>query len=166
MTIFAPPAAPKALTFNFSKAQVLAVDGNAPSMNVLCQILSGFGFRHFLRCTDIEKARPMIASQIVDMVLIDPFNFRQDSHDLIRWLRSERLGANSMAPVLVITGHASVEEIAAAKECGADYIVAKPYSPVVLLERILWVARRDGRGGFMGEHRELVSSEGGGVELW
>jgi DNA-binding response OmpR family regulator len=154
------------VTFNFTKAHVLAIDESTTAVNVLCQILSGFGFRHFSRCTDIAKATPVIYAQTIDLILIDPYSFGESAYEWVRWLRNERLGANAMAPVMVITGQARLDEVRAARDCGADYVVAKPYSPTVLLERILWVAQREGRGGFMAEHKESVSSEGSGVELW
>lgn len=167
MAIFAPPPKPaESLTFNFNKAQVLLIDSNPTSMSVLSQILTGFGFRKFVRCADISKLEAIVRTQTVDLILVDPFGFGQPIYDWIFWLRHEQLGANSAALTLIVTAHACLEEVRAAKDCGADYVVAKPFSPGVLLDRILWAARHDNRGGFMAEHQALVSTQGSGVELW
>ncbi len=167
MAIFAPhPKPPEAVKFNFSKAQVLLVDGNSTSLSVLCQILSGFGFRRFIRCADVSKLEAIVRTQTVDLILIDPFGFGPTIYDWVYWLRHEQLGENSAVPVLFTCAHSSLDEIRRTKDCGADYVVAKPFSPAVLLERILWTARREGRGGFMTEHQALVTSHGSEMELW
>lgn len=166
MALFAPPPRQDAPTFNFAKAQVLIIDSNPTSVSVLSQILSGFGFRRFIRCADISKLEAIVRTQTVDMIFVDPFGFGQAVYDWIYWLRHEQLGANSAAVTLIVTAQACLDEVRAAKDCGADYVIAKPFSPAILLDRILWTARRDGRGGFMTEHQTLVTNDGSGLELW
>jgi DNA-binding response OmpR family regulator len=55
---------------------------------------------------------------------------------------ARRREADSAAAMLVIvvTGKPSREVVTTAQRSGADYVVAKPFSPKVLLDRILWSA--------------------------
>lgn len=153
-------------TFNFAKASVLMVDQNSTCLDVLCQILSGFGFRRFDRHTTLDGVEDVVRSCSLDLILIDPYGLKQNAYDFVRWLRTESLGTNSACPVMIVTAHTGMRSISLAKECGADFVIAKPFAPIVLLERILWVAKGEGRGGFMAAPQALMSPGGSGVELW
>jgi hypothetical protein len=41
----------------------------------------------------------------------------------------------------VIQGHTPVDQIHKARDCGANFVVAKPITPRLLLERVLWIAQ-------------------------
>ena len=161
MTIFAPPPPyASSTTFNFSKAVVLTVDRNSVCLDVMSQILSGFGFRRFHRCSDIEGVEDIVRTRNLDLILIDPYGFDKRAYDFIRWLRNERIGSNSSVPVVVVTSQTDVDRIKLATESGADFVVAKPFAPIVLLDRILWVAKGEGRGGFMATPSALMTPAG------
>lgn len=153
-------------TFNFAKASVLMVDSNTTCLEVLSQILSGFGFRKFDRHTSLDGVEDIVRSCSLDLILIDPYGLKQNAFDFVRWVRTESLGTNSACPVMMVTAHTEMRNISLAKECGADFVIAKPFAPIVLLERILWVAKGEGRGGFMAAPQALMSPGGSGVELW
>ncbi len=58
--------------------------------------------------------------------------------------------------------------VAEARDCGANFVVTKPFSPALLLERILWVAR-DTRpflevGDYLGPDRRFRHTDYEGVE--
>ena len=42
---------------------------------------------------------------------------------------------------VVVTGHTRISRVMKARECGAHFIVAKPITPAVLLQRIVWVSK-------------------------
>jgi DNA-binding response OmpR family regulator len=46
-------------------------------------------------------------------------------------------------PVVLTMGHARPSQVHLARDSGANFVVAKPITPKVLLERIFWVARED-----------------------
>lgn len=53
------------------------------------------------------------------------------------------------------------------RRCGADYVVAKPFSTSGLLARLLWVANTEGRrGGELTAPAEIVNTSGSGVDMW
>ncbi len=151
------------VSFNFAKASVLAIDANLMCLDVLHGILGGFGFRKIYRTTELEGARKLVLTQGVDLVLIDPYPYGDDAYDFMRWFRTERGGLHASSPVLIVTGHANMPLIKSTLDCGADFVVAKPFSTSALLERILWVAQHESR-------RVLIdaadsASVGSGVEL-
>ena len=67
----------------------------------------------------------------------------ETGYELTRWFRREGPEANRLVPSIVVTGHTRLLQIFAARDCGAHFIVAKPITPKILLERIFWVGQAD-----------------------
>ena len=65
--------------------------------------------------------------------------------DFIEWLRRSRIEPNCFAPVLLTAGHTPSNAVARARDCGAHFVMAKPLTPIAVLERILWIAREGRR---------------------
>lgn len=154
------------VTFNFANASVVMIDASAISIEVLTGILAGCGFRRMFRCHDLAAGTDVVKTHSVDLILIDPYAFGDAAYNFIQWLRSERRGPNSAVPVIILTAYTYVRLITSARQCGADYVIAKPFSTQGLLERILFVAESEGRRGELVAPPELVSSTGSGVEMW
>ncbi|MET0544695.1 MAG: response regulator [Caulobacterales bacterium] len=141
-----PWAAKKSrLKFNFDKANAMVVDSNLLSLEVLSSILSGFGFRHIARFHDIRRAAEHIGSHGAEVIFIDPYSFGPEGFDFVKETRAGRLGASAAAPIFVVTGHAFMRAVTEMRDAGASYIIAKPFSPTILLDRILWVAANESR---------------------
>lgn len=162
----APSAENVAPAFNFSRASVAIIDTNSLCMELLTNILRGFGFRNSHRCATLASGADAVKSNAIDLVLIDPHQHGELGFDFVRWLRSEKRSPSSQASVIIITAHTPVRLISSARQCGADYVIAKPFSITTLLGRILWVAQSEHRRGELMAPTDLVSSSGSGVELW
>jgi DNA-binding response OmpR family regulator len=155
------------LSFNFSKAQVLIIDQSPLSKDIATMILSGYGFRKIRRCSDISDGTDFLKTQVTDLVLIDPYCYGEFAPNLVSWLRADQKGFNAAAAVLFTTAHTPLSTVMAARNCGADYIVAKPFSTTALLDRVLWVTQSDARrGAASGVGVEHVSTTGSGMEMW
>ncbi len=154
------------LTFNFSNAAVVMIDASPIFIEVLTGILSGCGFRKMFRCTDLRSGTDTVKTHSVDLVLIDPYGFGEAAYNFVSWMRSERRGPNAAVPVIMLTAYTYVRLITTARQCGADYVISKPFSTQGLLERILYVAESEGRRGELIAPPEVVSSTGSGVEMF
>ena len=64
-----------------------------------------------------------------------------DGFEFLRRMRREGMGVNKLTPVILLTGHAQVSNVAKARDTGANFFVAKPITPSVLWDRIVWVIR-------------------------
>lgn len=154
------------ITFNFANASVVMIDASPICIQVLTGILSGCGFRKMFRCGSLAGGIDTVKTHSVNLVLIDPYGFGDAAYNFISWLRSERRGPNAATPVMILTAYTYVRLITAARQCGADYVIAKPFSTQGLLERILYVAESEGRRGELTAPSELVSSTGSGMEMF
>jgi len=154
------------LKFNFANASVLAIDPSVICLDVASSILSAYGFRKLYRCGDLGSATKILASNTIDLLLIDPYPFGDRGYDFVRRLRADTAGPNATVPVIIVAAYTHLRLITAMRECGADYVVAKPFSTGGLLERILWVATKEGRRNELTAPQTMMSQEGSGVDLW
>ena len=65
----------------------------------------------------------------------------EDVYDFVRNLRLRPdYELNRFTPVILLSAHTRVGKITEARDCGANFFVAKPLSPKVMMDRVLWVA--------------------------
>ncbi len=127
--------------FNFEHASVMLLDENPLSLNILLQVLTGFGAKHFTRCTDIAKAEDEIAKTHFDLIIVDATGPSTTGTKFVSWLRRSGIEPNCYAPVLLTSGHTAQNSVLEARDCGAHFIIAKPLTPLIVLERIIWIAK-------------------------
>lgn len=125
---------------DLSEAQILCADDSVSGLDILSQILMGFGVQHIARAQNAEDFRRKAKAQAYDLILVDG-NLSGNGFAEIRWLRHSGLDPNRYAPVLALAGHTPLSQVRMARDCGANFIVRKPLSASILLERILWIGR-------------------------
>ena len=136
---------------NLEHAAVLLIDDNPQALDILSSVVQGFGVREQVRGGSALEAVEVIKRRPVDLILVDCAMPQMDGHDFIRWLRRETPQPTCLTPVIMLTGHAAPSSVHKSRDCGASFVVAKPITPGVLLQRILWLAA---------DEREFVKSEG------
>jgi CheY-like chemotaxis protein len=110
-------------------------------MEPLTRIFQGFGVRHPYRCENMSEAMEICRSTDLDLVVCDGSLPGGETYDFIAALRRSDLEPNRYSPVMVIQGHTPITQIEQARDCGANFVVAKPMTPKLLLERIMWIAQ-------------------------
>jgi DNA-binding response OmpR family regulator len=130
---------------NLKGGQVLLLQASSQGVDVLAQILTGFGAKQFHRCTMAAQAKAVVETNTIDLMLVEGqlAEGEEDGYDFVRWLRCSELMPNAFAPVLMTVGHTSARNVAKARDCGAHFVVAKPVVPGVLWDRLLWIAREN-----------------------
>lgn len=128
---------------NLEKATVLVLDDNGASLDILSQVVSGFGVKQLLRAESVADAQTLIRTKTFDLIISDVQMPVTDGIEFIEWLRKEGGENNRYVPVILVTGHTRTPQIFKLRDAGSNYVVAKPITPKVLLERIVWVAREE-----------------------
>lgn len=126
--------------FDLSKATAMVIDGSQHSLDVMGQILKGFGLATVLRCESVEEAEKIVKTKSVDLIVIDPSIGGSAGYGFITALRHSS-GPSCYAPVILVSGHVRRADVSRARNTGANFVVTKPISPTVLLQRIQWIAR-------------------------
>ncbi len=128
--------------FNLSRATVMVVDDDPFSLKITSQALLAFGMRASHQYSSAEAASPALMGEAVDLLIVDAEMPGLDGYELVRQVRLSGHDPNAFVPVIMLASHTRQSRVTAARDCGANFIVAKPISPALLLERILWVARQ------------------------
>lgn len=125
---------------NLEQASVLLVDDNPQALDILASIVQGFGVREQIRCGSALEACEIVRKRMVDLILLDCAMPEMDGYDFVKWLRRETPAPTCLTPVIMLTGHAAPSKVQKSRDCGASFVVTKPLTPGVLLQRILWLA--------------------------
>ena len=139
----APPATNPKAKINLERATVLLMDASTQGMDILVQVLGGFGVRTPLRALTGASAMEMVKSHLPDQIILDAQISDMEGYDFVKWLRSPKIEPNCAVPVILMTGHTQVSNVTKGRDCGASFLVAKPIVPRVLLDRVMWVAREN-----------------------
>ena len=100
-------------------------------------------FLDITRCSTAAEARTILAERVIDFILTDANMPDESGYDFIEWVRRHAIEANRFVPAIIVTGHTRISQVARARDCGAHFIIAKPITPKVILERIFWVGREN-----------------------
>lgn len=125
---------------NLASATTMVVDDSSFGLDLTCQALRGFGIRTSYTCQSAAEAMEILAEQPIDLLVVDCEMPGVDGYELVRWMRRSAQ-ANALAPVIMTAAHMRRSRITEARDCGANFVVTKPFSAATLLERIVWVAR-------------------------
>ncbi|NBW07641.1 MAG: response regulator [Caulobacteraceae bacterium] len=124
---------------NLARSSVLLVDHNEKSLAMLSSIFQGFGVKEQIKRSTTEDAIKVVDERDLDLILIDCSMPGMDGYDFIRWLRRDTPPPVRYTPVIMLTGHAAQSKVHKSRDCGASFVVTKPLTPNVLLQRILWL---------------------------
>lgn len=145
-----PPLLSSTSKIDLSRSRALLLDDNRTHLEMLGSVLTGFDLRKQNRCETVRDARSAVYGAEFDLVLVEAAMATEDGFEFIRWLRREGPENNRHASVLVVTCATRPEDVRLARDSGANFVVAKPVTPQVLLQRIVWLGR---------DRRDFVSCE-------
>ena len=141
---------------------VLVVEANDLEAEILEQILGGFkvrGVTRFRTTHDLQDHLGRDAAELVIVGAAAPVAGAADGYDFIRWARRHKVEAIRTAAVILLAGHTLQGNVVRARDCGASFVIAKPITPRILYERMMWLAK-DARGfietkGYAGPDRRF-----------
>lgn len=153
---------------NLTSAVTMIVDDSAFALDLTTQSLLGFGIRARHTCQGAAEAMEILKDQNIDLLVVDCDMPGIDGFELVRWLRRSGLEPNAFVPVIMTAAHIRRPRVTEARDCGASFVITKPFSATTLLERIVWAAR-DGRpflevGDYFGPDRRFRKTPAPGEE--
>lgn len=159
--IVSRPALPEE-RLNLERLTVLVVEANTAEQDLLGQVLKGFGVRSIRRCLDTTDARAVLGAFDIGLIVLDGSPADGQAYEFVQWLRRDAPEARRYLPVIMLNGHVRASQVYRARDCGANFVITKPITPRVLLDRIAWLGR-EGRGflavenGYVGPDRRFRS---------
>lgn len=126
---------------NLHNAKILIADDNENARNIIQDMLQAFGAREIVAVNDGVEAKAALAKQPFDLLITDGSMPECDGYELVRWLRNRPSDQERITPAIIVSAHVRESQVAAGRDCGANYIIAKPVSPQTLLERIFYITK-------------------------
>jgi len=126
---------------NLERVSILLLDGSPLGMSILAQIFSGFGARSLHKCWTVSEAKRLLTENEIDLVVLNDDVDGEPGFEVIRWLRRLDKNPNSFASTILVSGHIKRASVQRTRDCGANFLVSKPLSARIMLERVLWVSR-------------------------
>lgn len=124
---------------NLQGAKILVVDDHEIARSILHDMLRAFGASEIMAVRSGVEAKAALTKQRFDLVLTDGSMPECDGYELIRWLRARPDDDERITPAIIVSAHVREAQVAEGRNCGANYIVAKPINPQTLLERIVYI---------------------------
>ncbi|MDB5452918.1 MAG: cheYIII [Caulobacteraceae bacterium] len=135
---------------NLSKSNIMLLQNSGPELDILGQLFVGFAVKSIRKCQSIAEASEAIRTGAFDLIVVDADMPDNAGFDFIAHLRRAGESANRLAPILLTCGHTTRGAIRRAINCGANFVVAKPITPKIMFDRVIWLAR---------DEREFVDCE-------
>ena len=143
MTVTMAEAAPDT-KLNFGSLIIVVLEYNQLESDILYQVLSGFKVRRINRFRIVAEAHEYLTRDQADLVLVgasQATNETAEAIEFVRWLRRSGAEASRTTPVMLLAGHTSEENVRRARDNGINFVLARPMTPQVLYDRILWLSR-------------------------
>jgi CheY-like chemotaxis protein len=128
-------------SMNFSRVRVLIVDGDEFSVGIVTQILRGYGVGQCASVATGAEAKDMLLHEKFNFVICEAVLSDMTGGELVRWMRNSEKPQIKFMPVVVLTGHAQVDNVTMGRDSGAHIVVRKPVSPSVLFDRLVWAVK-------------------------
>lgn len=124
------------LVNHFEKCAVLLFEAEADFRRHTREMLNQLGFENILDTGDFEGFQSAFGSGKFDLIIGDTNAARGNVCDLVRRVRHNLYGADPFPGVILTMADPSEDKIQQAAGSGTDHLIAKPYSPIQVLERI------------------------------
>ena len=115
-------------------AHILCADDDADMRMILGVALEAIGGWRVSLAGDGEQALAMARADRPDLILLDASMAGVDGPGALEKLRADPALAD--VPVIFVTGHAAPHQVAAFRALGALDVIAKPFDPISLAERV------------------------------
>lgn len=122
---------------------VLLVDDEPTVRSSLRLVLEAMGFKVNACTNPLEALEVLKGEAAFDVVISDLKMPHMSGIDLLSTIR----GANSKIPFILMSGHATKEEVSKARALGINSFLPKPFSPHELLFLLDELEVRNGKGG-------------------
>ena len=115
--------------------EVLIVDDDPDSVQLLCAILGGAG-ASVITATSAAEALESLEARVPHVVVSDVDMPGEDGYALVRRVRQRPREAGGTVPVIALTAYSGLQHRIRALEAGFDMHIPKPVDPVELTTAI------------------------------
>lgn len=131
---------------DLERISILAIEGMAPMVSTLSGILRSFRFHdvNVIGSSEDAWARLAIDPRLkADIILLDWHAHPIDGETFVRKLRRAEPPALAEVPVIAVIANADRPTVFAARDCGVNAVLLRPYSAAQLMEKVITTLGQD-----------------------
>jgi two-component system chemotaxis response regulator CheY len=125
--------------YRFDRLKILVVDDNAHMRKLVTTILQAFGVIQIHEADGGEHAWTALRETNPDVIVLDWVMEGINGLDLMQMIRTNPAAPNPFVPVIMLTGHTSIEHVIQARDAGVNEFIAKPVSVKTMMSRLVSV---------------------------
>ena len=122
--------------YRFDRLRILVVDDNVHMRRLVTTILQAFGVQQIYESSSGESGWEQLREHNPDILIIDWVMTGMSGIDLVRMVRANPQTPNPFVPVIMLTGHTSLEHVQQARDAGVNEFIAKPVSVKTMMSRL------------------------------
>lgn len=126
--------------FDLATASVLVFERSPELARAAAILIRGFGALKVREVSKFDDACAYAGAEQLDLIVADPEAAKGRAMDFLRWLRRD-CPPNRFVPIILAAEQTPTSLIKVLRDAGANFIIAKPYAPGALLNRINWLAK-------------------------
>ena len=134
---------------NLTDVSFLVADPSDLYRELFRRLLFGFGVKTELEAANAQTASRLLADREVDFLIcaVDlpgqggKARRMGNGVEFVRAIRLDTKHPKRAIPMVITMGTARRISVGQARDCGANFVLSKPVAPVVLYDRINWIAR-------------------------
>lgn len=134
---------------NLSEIGFLVADPSELYGELFRRLLYGFGAKKVMEARDTQTAKRLMVDRGVDFLIcsadLPTAGVAPQSGNGLAFVRGIRLDPKHplrAIPMIITMGTARRMSVGKSRDSGANFVLSKPVAPVVLYDRISWIARR------------------------
>jgi len=125
--------------YQFDRLSVLVVDDNQHMRALTCAILQALGTKNVYKTSSAEEAWELLKTHPCDLVFLDWVLEGMSGLELAQKIRTSPESPNAFIPIIILTGHTSIDKVHAARDAGVNEFLAKPVSSKAIISRLISV---------------------------
>jgi CheY-like chemotaxis protein len=125
--------------YRFDRLRVLVVDDNNHMRTLVARVIAAFGVKAVYEAGSGEAAWAALLDGPCDVAFVDWVMPGISGLELTQKIRSAPDSPNPFMPVIILTGHTSLDHVYRARDAGVNEFLAKPVSATALMSRLLSV---------------------------
>jgi CheY-like chemotaxis protein len=125
--------------YRFDRLKILVVDDNAHMRKLVTTILQAFGVIQIYEADSGERAWSVLRESNPDVIVLDWVMEGMNGLELMQMIRTNPTAPNPFVPVIMLTGHTSLDHVIQARDAGVNEFIAKPVSVKTMMSRLVSV---------------------------
>jgi CheY-like chemotaxis protein len=125
--------------YRFDRLQVLVIDDNQHMRMLVTAILEAFGIKSVYEAATAEEGWKIQLQSPCDVIFVDWVMEGMSGLEFTQRARTAPDSPNPFVPIVMLTGHTSIERVHVARDAGVNEFLAKPVSSKAILSRLVAV---------------------------